>query len=259
MTTARPNRASLSVVRPERASLSFAFLLYLPQLWHAARPRSECSVGGPVIICLLFHLPTFMARGPSGPAYHFLSAQFAPVIARGLSPERALCGRPSCHLPFDSFAHLYGTRPERASLSFAFLLNLPPFMRTARAGQLINALLLFIESRPADHLRGPSGQFNFFLPVQSSRLIDAGVSVSCPCKVIPLSLSLSLSRTRLTFEILSRSEKTSLPINNGKKFMGSKTGLQSSTDWSWVALVRRSFKTRDLSGAVVYILLHSTM
>ena len=70
-------------VRPERASLSFAFLLSLPPLWRAARPRSESSVGDPVIICLLFHLPTFMARGPSGPAYYCLSAQFAPVMARG--------------------------------------------------------------------------------------------------------------------------------------------------------------------------------
>ena len=66
-------------VRPERACLSFAVLLYLPLLWCAARPRSESSVGDPVIICLLFHLPTFMARGPSGPAYHCLSAQFAPL------------------------------------------------------------------------------------------------------------------------------------------------------------------------------------
>ena len=74
-------------VRPERASLSFAVLLYLPLLWRAARPLSESSVGDPGIICLLFHLPTFMARGP---AYHCLSAQFAPVMAPGLSSERAL-------------------------------------------------------------------------------------------------------------------------------------------------------------------------
>ena len=48
--------------------------LFAP-LWRAARPRSESSVGHPVIICLLFHLPTFMARSPSGPAYHFLVAR----------------------------------------------------------------------------------------------------------------------------------------------------------------------------------------
>ena len=163
MNRAQPDRASSSFVRPERASLSFAFLLYLPPLWRAARPRSESSVGGPVIICLLFHLPTFMVRGPSRPAYHCLSAQFAPVMARGPSSERALRRRPSYHLPFVSFAHLYGARlgrasfslpfcpifprygarPERASLSFAFLLNLPPFWRAARASQLINALLLY--------------------------------------------------------------------------------------------------------------------
>ena len=63
-------------------------------------------------------------------------------------------------------------------------------------------------------------------------------------------------------------------LNNGEKFMESKTGLQRSTDdddddiylkdsptetkpWSrgsrsCAVLVRRSFKTRDLSGAVVY-------
>ena len=91
-------------------------------------------------------------------------------MARGPSSEQAFRRRPSYHLPFVSFAHLYGVRPERAnfslpfcsifpcygarpeqaSLSFAFLLNLPPFWRAARAGQLISALLLFIE-------RGPSG------------------------------------------------------------------------------------------------------
>ena len=136
------------VVRPERASLSFAFLPYLPPLWRVAGPRSESSIGGPDIICLLFHLLTFLARGPSGPACHCLSALFTLVIACGPSSERALCRRPSSHLPFVSFAHLYGARPEWASLSFALLFNLPPFWRTARAGQLINALLLFIEHSP---------------------------------------------------------------------------------------------------------------
>ena len=174
-------------VQPERACLSFAVLLYLPPLWRAARPRSESSVGDPAIICLLFHLPTFMARGPSGPAYHCLTAQFAPLwratrprsepsvggpvimcllfllptfmargpsgpafhclsaqfslvmahgtsgpayhcllcnlpplLARGPSSERALRRRPSYHLPFVSFTHLYGARPERASFSLLF-------------------------------------------------------------------------------------------------------------------------------------------
>ena len=107
-------------LRPERASLSFAFLLYLPPLWRAARSRSKSSVGDPVIICLLFHLPTLMARGPSGPAYHCLSAQFAPVMACGPSSERALRRQPSYHLPFVSFAHLYGSRPGRASFSLPF-------------------------------------------------------------------------------------------------------------------------------------------
>ena len=123
-------------VRPKRASLSFAVLLYLPPLWRAARPRSERSVGGPVIICLLFHLPTFMARperasfslpfypimarSPNGQTYHCLSVQFAPVMACGPSSERALRRQPTYHLPLVSFAHLYGARPERASFSLPF-------------------------------------------------------------------------------------------------------------------------------------------
>ena len=100
--------AQLSFARPERASLPFAFLLYLPQLWRAARPRSERSVGCPVIICCLFHLPTFMARGPSGPAYRCLSAQFAPIMARCPSGPAYHC-----------LAALYRARLERASSSFA--------------------------------------------------------------------------------------------------------------------------------------------
>ena len=48
-------------------------------------------------------------------------------MARGLSSEWALRKRPSDHLPFVSFAQVYGARPEGASLSFAFLLNLPRY------------------------------------------------------------------------------------------------------------------------------------
>ena len=84
------------------------FLLYLLLLWHAAHPRSECSAGGPVIICLLLHLPSCMVRGPCGPAYHLpfcsiwggpsqliicLSALFAPAMAREPSLEQASVGR----------------------------------------------------------------------------------------------------------------------------------------------------------------------
>ena len=96
---------------------------------------------------ILFHLPTFMARGP---AYHCLSAHFAPVMARGPSSERALRRRPSYHSPFVSFTHLYGARPEQASFSLPFC----PIWRAARAGQLIIALLLHIArglSGPAHH------------------------------------------------------------------------------------------------------------
>ena len=67
-------------VRPERASLSFAFLLYLP-----------------------------------------------PIMARGPSSEREIHRRPSDHLPFLSFAHLYGARPKRASLSLPFCANCPRY------------------------------------------------------------------------------------------------------------------------------------
>ena len=88
---------------------------------------------------------------------------------------------------------------------------------------------------------------SFFHRIGASRLIDIGVSVSCPCKVI------HLSPTKLGFEIWSRTWKTSLPINNGEKVMESKTGWQRSMDWSWFVSFRRPLKTHDLLGAVVYI------
>ena len=62
--------------------------------------------------------------------------------------------RPSYDLPSVPFAHLCGAWPEQASLLVAFLLNLPPLWRAARAGQLIVALLLHIVrglSGPAYH------------------------------------------------------------------------------------------------------------
>ena len=108
-------------VRPERASLSFAFLLYLPPLWRAAserelrwrpsdhlpfvsfahlygqliiaflrslaplwraaRPPSERSVGGPVIFAFCFICPPSW-HGPSGPAFHCLLPNY------GARPER---------------------------------------------------------------------------------------------------------------------------------------------------------------------------
>ena len=137
-------------MRPERASLSFAFLLYLPPLWRAARPRSESSVGDPVIICLLFHLPTFMARGPSGPAYHCLclSEQFAPVMARGPSSSERSVGGPVIicllfHLPtfiargpsgpaFHCLSAQLWRAARAGQLIIAFLCKLPPLWRAAR-------------------------------------------------------------------------------------------------------------------------------
>ena len=78
-----------------------------------------------------------MARGPSGPAYRCLSAQFAPVVARGPSSERALRRRPSDHLPFVSFAHPFWRAARAGQLFIAFLPSFPPFWRAARVGQLI--------------------------------------------------------------------------------------------------------------------------
>ena len=57
---------------------------------------------------------------------------------------------------------------------------------------------------------------------------------------------LSLGRS-WTLRYDQESERTSLPINNGEKFMESKTDLLSSTDGFWVVLVRRSFKPASQS------------
>ena len=125
-----------------------------------------------------------MARGP---AYHCLSAQFAPVMARGPSSERALRRRPSYHSPFVSFTHLYGARPERASFSLpfcpimargpsgpayhCFLCNLPPLCRVARprsgpsVGSPVIICLLF--HLPTFMARGPSGPAFHCLSAQS--------------------------------------------------------------------------------------------
>ena len=91
-----------------------------------------------------------------------------------------------------------------------------------------------------------------------SFLIDRRRSISQLATCLAKSF---LSRAKLGFRYDQESEnkKTSLPMSNGEKFVEFKTGVQSSTDRSWGVLVRRSFKTYDLSGAVVYISLHSTM
>ena len=231
------------VVRPERACLSFAVLLYLPPLRRAARPRSESSVGDPVIICLLFHLPhlygtrpkraslslpfcaicpdmargpsseralrrrpsyhlpfvsfthlygarperasfslplcPIIARDPSGPAYHYLSVQFAPVMARGPSSERALRGQPSYHLPFVLFAHLYSARPEPASLSlpsaqFAPVMARGPSSERALRRRPVIICLLF--HLPTFMARGPSGPAFHCLFAQFSPVMVCGRS-----------------------------------------------------------------------------------
>ena len=81
--------------------------------------------------------------------------------------------RPSYHLPSVPFAHLYGARPEQASLLLAFLLNLPPLWRAAGAGQLIVALLLHIA-------RGPSGPaYHCLAAPHSTRLAASGPAYHC--------------------------------------------------------------------------------
>ena len=70
--------------------------------------------------------------------------------------------------------------------------------------------------------------------------------VSYPCKVVPLSDEVGL------WDRVKKVKTNKFSLNNGEKFMEFKTGLQSSTDRSWAVLVRRSFRTRHLSGAVVY-------
>ena len=103
---------SAQLWRTTRAGqLIIAFMCNLPPLWCAARPRGERSVGSRVIICLLFHLPTFMARYGVRPERASLSLPFCAICPRhGTHPssERAFRRRPSYHLPFASFAHLYG-------------------------------------------------------------------------------------------------------------------------------------------------------
>ena len=56
-----------------------------------------------------------------------------------------------------------------------------------------------------------------------------------------------LSRTKMGFEIRSRKRKQNnkFALEKLGKLMETKTDLRSSTDRSWVVLVRRSFKTRE--------------
>ena len=97
------------MVRGPSGPAYHCLLCNLLPLWRAARPRSERSVGGPVIIRLLFLLPTFLfAGGPSGPSLSLPFCAICPRHATHPSSERAFRRRPSYHLPFASFPHLYG-------------------------------------------------------------------------------------------------------------------------------------------------------
>ena len=100
-----------------------------------------------MIICLLFHLPTFCTR----PKWASLSLPFCaicPVMARGPSSERALRRRPSYHLPF---THLYCARPERAGFSLPFC----PIMARGPSGPAYHCLS--VQFAPA-MARGPSSE-----------------------------------------------------------------------------------------------------
>ena len=149
--------------RALRKGPSYQLLLCFicPSLWRAARVGQliiRAAREGQPIICL--------------------SALFAPVMARGPSSERALRRRPSYHLPFVSFAHLYGARPEWASLSFAFLLNLPPLWHAARAGQLIACLSAQFAPVMARSPKGPA--YRCLAAVYTARLKRASLSFARP-------------------------------------------------------------------------------
>ena len=77
------------------------------------------------------------------------------------------------------------------------------------------------------------------------------------CQSVALAKSI-LSRTKLGFEIWSRKWKEKFAHQQWWKIHGIQKRL-AELHRSWAVLFRRSFKTRDLSGAVVYISLHSTM
>ena len=113
--------------KPEQASLS----LPCCSIQSAAR-------AGQLIICA--------AR--AGQPIICLSALFAPVMARDPSSERALRRRHSYHLLFCFICPPYGARPERASLLFAFSLNLPPLWRTAQSGPAYHCLATLYRARP---------------------------------------------------------------------------------------------------------------
>ena len=141
---------------PERASFSLPFCPIFPVMvcgpsrpaYHclsvqfapvmALGPSSERALRRrPVIICLLFHLPTFMARALSGPTFHCLSSQLS--LGYGARSERT-----SLSLPFCASCPRYGARPVLGAggqLSFAFCFICPPLWLAARVGKLLIAIL----------------------------------------------------------------------------------------------------------------------
>ena len=145
---ARPERASFSLpfcpifprygTRPERASLSLPSVQFSPVM--ARGPSSERALRRrPVIICLLFLLPTFMERGPSGPAFIAFMPNFPPLWRAARPRSRCSVGGPVIicllfHLP--TFMAHGPSGPAFNCLSAHF----PPLWRAARAGQLIVCL-----------------------------------------------------------------------------------------------------------------------
>ena len=75
-------------------------------------------------------------------------------MARGPSSELALRRQPSYHLPFVTFAHLYGARPERARFSLPFC---PIFPRYGARPERASLSLPSVQFAPV-MARGPSSE-----------------------------------------------------------------------------------------------------
>ena len=107
------------------------------------------------------------------------------------------------------------------------------FLRSKMAARRLEAAAPPTRSRPLQ-------RFLFFTSFELRDQLTSGY------QSVTLAKSF-LSRTKMGFEIRSRKWKQRDKFAHEKwgKFMETKIGLRSSTDRSWVVLVRRSFKTRE--------------
>ena len=97
---------------------------------------------------------------------------------------------------------------------------------------------------------------SFFFKCGASKSIGVRVLVSCPCEAVPLLNEVGLWQLIKPEKWEQKDEAAQqwqVWTRVKKKNHGTKSGSQSSTDRSssWVVLVRRSLKPRDVSGAVV--------